>query len=52
MAQLAAAAREIFDLGKTVHKTHEQIKGVRAIIEIDSEYDYDYDDYIPRIVDR
>ena len=56
MAQLAAAARYIFDLGKTIHKTHEQIKGVSAVIEIDSdsesESDYDEDDYIPRIVDR
>ena len=54
MAQRAAAARENFDLGKTVHKTHHQIKGVYDVIEIysDSESDYYEDDYIQIMVKR
>ena len=44
-----------FDHGKNVHKTHDHIKGVDDVIEIDSESDSDYDedgDYIPRTVKR
>ena len=53
MAQRAEDARKIFDHGNNVHKTHDQIKGVDDIIEIDSESDYNEDgDYIPRMVKK
>ena len=50
MAQSAEDDRKNFDHGKNVHKTHDKIKGVDDIIEIDSDSDSDYDeygDYIP-----
>ena len=54
MEQCAADARENFDLLKNVHNTHDHIKGLNDIIEIDSDYDSDYydDDYITRMVNR
>ena len=55
MAQCAEYDRKNFDQGKNVHKTHEQIKGVDNVIEIDSDSDFDYDeysDYTPRMVKR
>ena len=55
IAQQAENARNNFDHGKNVHKTHDQIKGVDDIIEIDSKSDsdsYEDADYIPRMVKR
>ena len=52
MAQRAADIRKKFDIGKNVHKTHDYIKRVDGVIEIDSYSDSDYDEsgYIPRMV--
>ena len=55
MAQRAEDARKNFDHGKNVHKTHDQIKGLDEVIEIDYDSDYDYDkdgDFTPRMVKR
>ena len=55
MAQRAVGARNNLDLGNNVHKTHDQIKGVDDVIEIDSDSDSDYDedgDYTPRMFKR
>ena len=43
MAQRSEDARKNFYHGKNVHKTHDQIKGVDDVIEIDSESDSDSD---------
>ena len=53
MSQRAEDARKNFDHGKNVHKTHDQIKGVDDVIEIDSDSESEYDKdgaYIPRVV--
>ena len=55
MAQRAEDARNNFYHGNNVHKTHEQIKGVYDVIEINSDSDSDCDedgDYIPRTVKK
>ena len=54
MAQRAANVRKNFDPGKKVHTTHDHIKGVDDVIEInyDSYSDYDEDDYTPRMINR
>ena len=55
MAQRAEDSRKNYDLIKNFHKTHDHIKGVDGIIEIDSDSDSYYDkdsDYIPRMVKR
>ena len=54
IAQRAAADRENFYLAKNVRKTHDQIKWVDDVIEIDydSESDYGEDDYIPSMINR
>ena len=53
MAHRAEDARNNFYRGKNVHKTHDHIKGVDEVIEMDSDSDFDYDkddDYTPRMV--
>ena len=55
MAQCSGGARNNFDHGKNVHKTHDQIKGVGDVIAINSDSVSDYDedsDYIPIMVKR
>ena len=55
MAQRVDNTRNNFYHGKNVHKTHDQIKGVDDVIEIDSDSDSDYDedgDYTPRMFKR
>ena len=57
MAQHPEDSRNNFYHGKNFYKTHDQIKGVDDVIEIDSDSDsdsnYDEDvDYIPILVKR
>ena len=55
MEQRAEYARNNFDRGKNVHKTHYQIKVVDNVIDVDSDSESDYDedsDYIPKIVKK
>ena len=55
MSQRDEDSRKNFGHGNNFHKTHDHIKGVDDVLEIDSESDSDYDedsDCIPKTVKR